>query len=49
MQLSNNQHVKKGLVEFKIFAKVMRQKMNFLGQKMEVIRIENEFLKQMMK
>ena len=29
----NNQNVKKGLGELKIFVKVMGQKMNFLGQK----------------
>ena len=44
----NNQNVKKGLGELKIFVKVMGQKMNFLGQKMEVLRIENEFLKEIM-
>ena len=39
----NNQHVKKGIVELKIFVKVMGQKMTFLGQKKEVLRIENKF------
>ena len=33
----NNPHGKKGLVELKIFVKVMGQKMIFYGQKMEVL------------
>ena len=45
----NNQHMKKGIVELKIFVKVMGQKMTFLGQKKEVLRIENKFKKKMMK
>ena len=45
----NNQHVKKGLVEFKIFVKVMGQKINIQGQKMEVLWIKNEFFKQIIK
>ena len=41
----NNQHIKKGLEELKIFVKVIGEKMNFLGQTMEVLWIKNEFLR----
>ena len=44
----NNPHGKKGLVELKIFVKVMGQKMIFYGQKMEVFWIKNELLKQIL-
>jgi len=47
--MENNPHAKKGLVGLKIFEKGMGQKMNFLGQKMEALGIENEFLKKILK
>ena len=39
----NNQHVKKGLVELKIFVKVIGQKMIFLGQKWKSCGLKMNF------